>query len=116
MLNESVLAFSDGAADVGFGLVLIVSAGAIAGGSFGVGTLALFAAYLGWLSFLPRMVGRVLARRKQAAVAFDRMSRLVADEDERNTVRERSLPIEVAATSVRPAAVRPGGCPSSAST
>ena len=44
-------------------------------------TLALFAAYLGWLSFLPRMVGRVLARRKQAGVAFDRMRRLVADED-----------------------------------
>ncbi len=31
-------------------------------GTFDVGTLALFVAYLGWLSFLPRMVGRVLAR------------------------------------------------------
>ena len=61
--------------------VLLVSAGAIASGSFDLGTLALFAAYLGWLSFLPRMIGRVLARRKQAGVAFDRMRKLVADEE-----------------------------------
>ena len=61
------MAFSQGAADVGLGLVLLVSAGALASGAFDVGTLALFVAYLGWLSFLPRMVGRVLARRKQAA-------------------------------------------------
>ena len=65
------------------GLVLLVSAGALASGAFDVGTLALFVAYLGWLSFLPRMVGRVLARRKQSAVAFDRMRRLVAGEDAR---------------------------------
>ena len=75
VLSEGVFAFSTGAADVGFGLIIVVSAGAIASGSFNVGTLALFAAYLGWLSFMPRMVGRVLARRKQAGVAFDRMRR-----------------------------------------
>lgn len=93
-LTEGVMAFSQGAADVGFGLVLIVSAAAIASGSFGVGTLALFAAYLGWLSFLPRMIGRLLARRKQAFVAVDRMRKLVAESDARNTVRPRDLPLE----------------------
>lgn len=93
-LTEGVMAFSQGAADVGFGLVLIVSAAAIASGSFGVGTLALFVAYLGWLSFLPRMIGRLLARRKQAFVAVDRMRKLVADADARNTVRARDLPLE----------------------
>ena len=77
VLDEGVLAFSQGAADVGLGLVLLVSAGALASGAFDVGTLALFVAYLGWLSFLPRMVGRMLARRKQAAVAIDRMRQLV---------------------------------------
>ena len=75
------MAFSQGAADVGLGLVLLVSAGALASGAFDVGTLALFVAYLGWLSFLPRMVGRVLARRKQATVAVDRMRQLVAGRD-----------------------------------
>ena len=62
VLEEGVQAFSQGAADIGLGLVLLVSAGAIASGAFDLGTLALFTAYLGWLSFLPRMVGRVLVR------------------------------------------------------
>ena len=111
VLSESVFAFSHGAADVGFGIVLIVSAAAITDGSFTVGTLALFAAYLGWLSFLPRMVGRLLARRKQAGVAFERMRMLVADTDVNNTVRERYLPIEQWQRGVRPDAVRPRRIP-----
>ena len=86
VLDESVWAFSQGAADVGLGLVLLTTAGAMASGAFSVGELAIFSAYLGWLSFLPRMVGRMLARRKQVAVAFDRMSVLVADADVGNTV------------------------------
>lgn len=94
VLDEGVQAFSKGAADVGLGLVLLVSAGAIASNRFGVGELALFSAYLGWLSFLPRMVGRLLARRKQAGVAFDRMSGLVADRSADNTVSARHLPID----------------------
>ncbi len=94
VLDEGVQAFGKGAADVGLGLVLLGSAGAIASGRFGVGELALFTAYLGWLSFLPRMVGRLLARRKQAGVAFERMGLLVADQLATNTVVPRDLPIE----------------------
>lgn len=107
VLEEGVQAFSQGAADIGLGLVLLVSAGAIASGSFDLGTLALFTAYLGWLSFLPRMVGRVLARRKQAGVAFDRMRVLVADQQAENTVRRRRLPIDPSDQRVRPDPVRP---------
>ena len=111
VLDESVQAFSQGAADIGLGLVLLVSAGAIASGAFDVGTLALFVSYLGWLAFLPRMVGRVLARRKQAGIAFDRMRRLVADADAGNTVRPRSLPLEGWQQGTRPADVRPERVP-----
>jgi ATP-binding cassette subfamily B protein len=111
VLEEGVQAFSRGAADVGLALVLIVGAGALASGSFDVGDLAVFAAYLGWLSFLPRMVGRMLARRKQAGVAFDRMRVLVADEDARNTVLDRMLPIEAGQRRDRPVDVRPGRVP-----
>ena len=111
VLEEGVQAFSQGAADVGLGLVLLVSAAAIASGSFDLGTLALFTAYLGWLSFLPRMVGRVLARRKQAGVAFDRMSKLVAGERATNTVRERHLPIDPGDSRSRPDVVRPDRVP-----
>ncbi len=107
VLEEGVDAFSRGAADVGLGLVLVVGAGALASGQFDVGELALFVAYLGWLSFLPRMVGRALARHKQAGVAFDRMSGLVADTDTANTVIDRSLPIGIDQTRVRPPIVRP---------
>ena len=111
VLEEAVQAFSRGAADAGLGLVLLVGAGALASGRFDVGELALFVAYLGWLSFLPRMVGRVLARHKQATVAFDRMSLLVADRDVRNTVQPRDLPINTGQSRRRPAAVRPARVP-----
>ncbi len=107
VLEDGVMAFSQGAADIGLGLVLLVSAGAIASGAFDLGTLALFTAYLGWLSFLPRMVGRVLARRKQAGVAFDRMRRLVAEQQAANTVRPRHLPIDPRDVRTRPDVVRP---------
>lgn len=107
VLDEAVMAFSRGSVDIGLGLVLLVSAGAIATGAFGLGTLALFVAYLGWLAFLPRMVGRVLARRKQAGIAFERMSTLVAERDARNTVRARSLPLEHRQRAPGPSGVRP---------
>lgn len=111
VLEEGVEAFSRGAADVGLGLVLFVGAGALASGKFDVGELALFVAYLGWLSFLPRMVGRALARHKQAGVAFDRMRTLVADADRRNTVIDRSLPINLGQIRVRPSVERPERVP-----
>jgi ATP-binding cassette subfamily B protein len=111
VLDESVWAFSQGAADVGLGLVLLVSAGAMASGEFAVGELAVFTAYLGWLSFLPRMVGRMLARRKQAAVAFGRMAGLVAEQRPVNTVASRELPIAAADVRTRPMTVRPERVP-----
>ncbi|MCU1392334.1 MAG: transporter ATP-binding protein [Ilumatobacteraceae bacterium] len=111
VLDEGVQAFSQGAADVGLGLVLLVSASALASGSFDVGRLALFTAYLGWLSFLPRTVGRVLARRKQVAVAVDRMRFLVADELAANVVAERALPIAERDVRFRPDAIRPERVP-----
>ena len=111
VLDESVWAFSQGAADVGLGLVLLSAAGAMAAGRFSVGELAVFSAYLGWLSFLPRMVGRMLARRKQVSVAFDRMSRLVADTNADNIVTDRPLPIGLRQHRARPLVVRPGRVP-----
>jgi ATP-binding cassette subfamily B protein len=111
VLDEGVMAFSEGAADVGLGLVLLVSAGALASGAFSVGTLALFVAYLGYLSFLPRMVGRMLARRKQATVAVDRMRQLVAGRAAPNVARPRELPIGRRHRGGPPAAVRPSRVP-----
>jgi len=111
VLDESVWAFSQGAADVGLGLVLLTAAAAMSSGKFSVGELAVFSAYLGWLSFLPRMVGRMLARRKQVSVAFDRMKVLVAGCDVNNTVTGRDLPIGRRQRRVRPQARRPERVP-----
>lgn len=111
VLDEGVQAFSQGAADIGLGLVLLVSAGAMASGRFGVGELALFITYLGWLSFLPKMIGRALARRRQAGVAFERMSRLVAEREPANTVAARSLPIGSQDRRDRPVDARPERVP-----
>jgi ATP-binding cassette subfamily B protein len=111
VLDEGVQAFAQGAADVGLGFVLLVTASALASGTFDVGKLAVFVAYLGWLSFLPRMVGRVLARRKQAGVAFERMRGLVAGKDVRNTVRPRDLPIGGGEARPRLTAMRPERTP-----
>jgi ATP-binding cassette subfamily B protein len=111
VLDESVWAFSQGAADVGLGLVLLTAAGGMASGQFSVGELAVFSAYLGWLSFLPRMVGRMLARRKQVAVAFDRMSVLVAGTQVSNTVTDRHLPIGLREIRERPQTPRPDRVP-----
>jgi ATP-binding cassette subfamily B protein len=111
VLDDGVQAFAQGAADVGLGLVLLTAAGAMASGAFDVGKLAVFTAYLGWLSFLPRMVGRVLARRKQAGVALDRMRGLVAGADSRNLVGRRHLPIAHGEENDRPQPVRPARVP-----
>ncbi len=111
VLSEGVNALGEGAANIGLGLVLVVSAAGIAAGSFDLGTLTLFTAYLGWLTFLPQMLGRVLARRRQVAVSFDRMRRLVADEQVENTVRPRDLPIGPSDVRTRPATVRPERVP-----
>lgn len=107
VLDEGIFAFSEVAADFGLGLVILVSAASIVDGSFTVATLALFVAYLGWLTFIPRVIGRLLARRKQATVAFDRMRLLVADDEVRNTVKRRSLPIEPWQHPRRPDVQRP---------
>jgi ATP-binding cassette subfamily B protein len=93
LLNEGLYEVSNGTADIGLALVLMVGAGAIVAGSFTPGELVLFAAYLVWLGFLPRMIGRTIARHKQAMVAFDGMRRLVAGHSAARVAHQRHLPV-----------------------
>ena len=58
------------------GLVLLLSAGAMRQGRFTVGDLALFTSYADALTGLPRWIGRMLARQREAGVALDRLARL----------------------------------------
>lgn len=93
VLEDSIMAWSAGAADVSFALVILVVSGALVAGTFTLGDLALYLGLLSWLTGFPRMVGRMLARRKQAQVAFDGMRMLVADEDAERVAMHRDLAV-----------------------
>lgn len=107
VLDEGIMAFSQGATDLGLALVLIVAAGSLASGQFGVGLLALFVSYLGRLDWVPRIAGRVLASSRQSTVAIGRMAGLVQAGDPAHLVRPQELPIGTHERRVRPPTVRP---------
>lgn len=94
VLEDGLLAFARGSTEYSFAITIIVAAGAIASGGFDTGDFAIFAVFLTFLGFLPRMIGRMMARREQARVAFDGMSQLVADGNREKLVEHRFLPFE----------------------
>ncbi|KPV51010.1 hypothetical protein SE17_23675, partial [Kouleothrix aurantiaca] len=63
--------------NLGIGLILMLSAGAMRDGTFGLGDFALFASYIGWVAGLPRWAGRLLTRARQVAVSLRRMDELL---------------------------------------
>jgi len=70
---------SEVAVGLSTGLVLLLAAPSMRTGAFTVGDLALFTTYAAALTGLPRWVGRMLARHREATVAIGRMSRLLPD-------------------------------------
>lgn len=68
--------------EISIGLVLLLAAPAMRRGDFTVGDLALFTSYVGWLTALPRTIGVMLYRLAQAAVATERLSRLMASHED----------------------------------
>jgi len=94
VLEESINTTSAGFADIALAMVLLVSANALRTGAMTASELALFVVLLGYIGFLPRMIGRMIARRKQSGVAFANMRKLVADEDPAKTTEPRYLPLE----------------------
>lgn len=64
--------------ELSIGLVLLLAAPAMHRGDFTVGDLALFTSYVGWLTMVPRVAGRILYRVPQAFVATERLARLMA--------------------------------------
>ncbi|SDL01277.1 ABC transporter ATP-binding protein [Nonomuraea jiangxiensis] len=78
LATELLDAVTGATVELGIGLVLLLAAPAMRGGDFTVGDLALFTSYIGWLTALPRTIGAVLYRLPQAAVATERLTRLMA--------------------------------------
>ena len=68
---------SEVAVQVSIGLVLLLVAPAMRRGEFTVGDLTLFTTYAAALTGLPRWVGRMLGRHREAIVALRRMVRLL---------------------------------------
>ncbi|MDP9616460.1 ABC transporter ATP-binding protein [Streptomyces demainii] len=64
---------------LGTGIVLLMVAGKFKDGSFTVGDLALFVAYLGWITEFTALFSQNLAAYKQATVSLDRLAEVLPD-------------------------------------
>ncbi|MGI8792962.1 MAG: ABC transporter ATP-binding protein [Acidimicrobiales bacterium] len=87
------------------GVVLLLAADRMRRGDFGVGDLALFTIYADALTTLPRFVGRMLARHREAGVSIQRMTKLLTDPDPLGLVADR--PVHVRKPAPEPQAPTP---------
>jgi ABC-type multidrug transport system fused ATPase/permease subunit len=71
--------FGVGASSAALGLVLLLAAGAMRDGRFTIGDFTLFASYVGAATSAPRWLGRLLARKRTADVAWMRIATLMDD-------------------------------------
>ncbi|HEY0738304.1 MAG TPA: ABC transporter ATP-binding protein [Herpetosiphonaceae bacterium] len=77
LFTEILDSFNLNTANLGIGLILLLSAQAMQSGNFTIGDFTLFAGYIGWIAGFPRWVGRMLARHNQVAVSLDRLGALL---------------------------------------
>ncbi len=91
VLQYTIRSLHPAVAEIGLGLVILISLPAVADGRLGPGELLLFLTYGQWLGFLPRMTGLLVARSNQASVALDNMSTLTAGESALATVRHHDV-------------------------
>ena len=77
VFSQLLWSASANAANIGTGVVLLLAARAMRGGSFTVGDFALFVSYLGWLSTVTSMFGNYLTQYRQVGVSFERLLALL---------------------------------------
>ena len=77
VLTQILDSIATNAADLGTGLLLLVSAQALRANSFTVGDFALFVSYLTWLSQVTMMTGGFLRRYQQMGVSLKRLIELL---------------------------------------
>ncbi|NTV62261.1 MAG: ABC transporter ATP-binding protein [Oscillochloris sp.] len=77
VLSELIDSLNANTTSIGLGLVLLLSANAMRTGNFSIGDFALFASYITTLAGLPRWIGRLLVRYRQASVSIARMDELL---------------------------------------
>jgi len=79
LFNEILNSIFNNTATIGTGVVLILSARAIADRSFTVGDFSLFTFYLAFIADMTTFIGLLVARYKQIGVSVERMERLMGD-------------------------------------
>jgi ATP-binding cassette subfamily B protein len=89
--RDLIVAVSGASVELGTGLMLLLAAGAMRRGRFTVGDLALFVAYIDSLTELPRWMGRLLARQREAGIALDRLARVQPGRDRRLVLQPRPV-------------------------
>ena len=77
LFTQGLDSFNRNMANVIMGVVLLGAAQAMRAGTFTLGDFTLFESYLGGLASLPRWIGALLVRQKQAEVSLARMRELM---------------------------------------
>jgi ABC-type multidrug transport system fused ATPase/permease subunit len=77
LCTELLLSFNTNTVNLCIGAILVLAAGSMRSGAFTVGDFTLFAGYLASMVGLPRWLGWLLARHKQAGVSVERMEGLL---------------------------------------
>lgn len=77
--------------NIGTGIILLVTAGAMSSGEFTVGEFAVFVYFLGFVTDAVFFLGLFIARYQQASVSFRRMIELMGPGDEVRLVEHRDL-------------------------
>ncbi|MEM7337904.1 MAG: ABC transporter ATP-binding protein [Actinomycetota bacterium] len=91
VFRQIIRVLGDSMAEIGLGLFIVTAVGAVQSGRFSAAEVVVFLSYGGWLGFLPRMLGHLVARTHAATVAFREMSTLVADHEPERTVAARQM-------------------------
>ncbi len=77
LATQALDAVTANTVSLGTGLIMLLAAGSLRGGSMTVGDFALFVSYLGFIADFTTGLGRFLAHYRQTGVAFTRMSDLL---------------------------------------
>jgi ATP-binding cassette subfamily B protein/ATP-binding cassette subfamily C protein len=78
-LAETVRSLNDNMVHVAMGLVLLLAAGALRSGDFGVGDFALFVTYLPRLTGAMSFFGAMAVHQRRTGVAYERLAALMVD-------------------------------------
>jgi ATP-binding cassette subfamily B protein len=87
LLSQLLDSFNWNLTNLSRGVILLLAAHSIRTGTFTVGDFALFVTYLEWIMETPRRVGRLLASRKLADVALQRLLQLMPAEPVMTLIR-----------------------------